>query len=482
MKHHAAIGRLAAPLLALLTLAAVAPALAAPIIVSAPTGAIQGKQTPISVHWAPMVSGTTINIELDKVVSGGWFPVAQLATGAPDVGHATVSIPDQIHCGDANTYKIEVQRPQGNVTEWGDSALFHLICDGGDRRVTVTKRMINPMGYPVPTNVFQVKVDCTPGGPDVTVTLSPSAGMSKTVFAPDASQCTVQELRPTSNGCQWNVSYPNGQTVQPTGVVEVDNTLQCSQGGGGTVNGSFTIAKSIVNTTGVPTPNPSFQVHVDCNHGGPQTTVTLTAPGALQQIISSPLGSTCTIAELPPSAPGGCQWTTSYPDGQGISIGERSTSGSTRRIVNTLSCAGGHEDLPVTIEKKIINKTGVQIPPGLQFHARVDCIPFGPHAVVTLTTPSSLHAVLGARRGSRCTVQEIPPDALGPCWWTTTYPQGQSVQPGSSLEIDNELHCRGVLAPNGQGGEGVKGRSPAGPLPRAAAAPTGKGGVGARYP
>ena len=476
MKHHAAIVRLAAPLLALLALASAAPALAAPIVVSAPTAAVQSKQTPILVQWTPVTTGSTINIELERVVTNGWYPVAYLVTGTPDLGHATVSIPDQIPCGDANTYKFEVLRPHGNVTEWGDSALFHLVCDGGDGRVTVTKRMINPMGYPVPTNVFQVKVDCTPGGPHATVTLSPSAGMSKTVFAPKTSQCTVQELRPASNGCQWDVSYPNGQSVQPDGVVEVDNTLQCGPTGGGTVNGSFTIAKSIVNTTGAPVPNPSFQVQVNCTHGGPQTTVTLTAPGALQQTISSPIGSTCTFAELPPSAPGGCRWTTSYPDGQGISIGIRSTSGSTRRIVNTLGCGGGNEDLPVTIDKKITNKTGVQIPAGLPFRVRVDCIPFGPHTVVTLTTPSSLHAVIGARRGSRCTVQEIPPDPLGPCWWTTTYPQGQSVQPGGVLEIDNDLQCRSVPSPGGPGGKDAKDRAPAAPLPRRAATPGGRGG------
>jgi hypothetical protein len=104
--------------------------------------------------------------------------------------------------------------------------------------------------------------------------------------------------------------FPNGSVYQGTACC-------------GTVappGGKITIAKKIINNAGIATPGP-FEVQVKCNPNVPYSSVSLTGPG-FQHAISLPAGGNCKIEEVPPKAPPGCTWLTTYPNGQAGKVGD----------------------------------------------------------------------------------------------------------------------------------------------------------------
>lgn len=97
----------------------------------------------------------------------------------------------------------------------------------------------------------------------------------------------------------------------------------------------------IVKEVSLPSPNPltsvpgPFTVQVSCSPSGPSPTVTLTSPNYTHWLTNVPAGSSCKIEEVPPKAPPGCQWTTTYPNGQS------GKPGDTLVVRNELKCEGG---------------------------------------------------------------------------------------------------------------------------------------------
>ena len=328
--------------------------------------------------------------------------------------------------------------------------------------LTIVKRVVNNNpGVPTPTGPFLVQANCTPNGPNTSVTLIGPAYLQSSVIAPLGSQCTIAELPPAPiPNCRWITTYPNGQQGQPGGTLNVVNELKCEI----RPTGSVTVTKRVVNNNpGVATPTGPYQIKLDCNPSGPHTTVSLTSPGNLQQVVPVPLNSACTVAELPPPPPPkGCEWSVSYPGGQ------QAKTGGSVAVVNELKCS--HQTGPLTVIKRVVdNYPGIPTPTG-PFIVQVNCSPNGPNTNLILTGPAYLQSSVNAPLGSQCTITELPPTPVLRCRWNTTYPNGQQGGPGTTLIVVNSLACpvTSTEGPAGQGGG--TGRTPAGaagyPQPR----------------
>lgn len=438
------IGAAGALVLALLLAALGAPAHA--ITVTAPTAAILPKQAPVLVQWTTAAGPGVIDIRLIQVTPNASF--SNLAIGIPNTGQAVVRLPPSASCDPARTYRLQLFRriTTGNSTatlEWGDSSLFGLSCDDGVRldRLTVIKKVVNNTAFPTPNTPFQVRVDCSPSGTQSTVTLTSPNSLQRTVTVPPGGPCAITELPPPApRPCNWITSYPNGRRSMPGGALLVVNELRCKGDDGGGLHGRLTVIKKVVNATGVPTPNAAFQVRVDCSPMGPDSTVTLTYPGALQRTMPVPAGSQCVVTELaPPPPPRPCTWITTYPNGQ------RSMPGGALLVVNELKCRGdegGGESGRLSVVKRIVNTTGFPTP-NVAFKVQVDCRPSGPQSTVSLAPPNGLSQVLAVPAGSQCTISESdPPAPPKPCAWaTSSSPPGQSGGPGATLTVVNTLVC-----------------------------------------
>lgn len=107
--------------------------------------------------------------------------------------------------------------------------------------------------------------------------------------------------------------------------------------------GKITVIKKIINNNaGIATPGP-FEVQVKCNPNVPYSSVSLTGP-SFQHSINLPAGGNCKIEEVPPKAPPGCTWITTYPNGQTGKVGD------TLVVQNELkceSCPPGQNDTAV---------------------------------------------------------------------------------------------------------------------------------------
>lgn len=197
--------------------------------------------------------------------------------------------------------------------------------------LTILKKVVNASTtIPPPNTPFQVQVTCSPGGPSVPLTLTSANGFTQVVGdIPANRSCTLVEQAPAvsrdlaKRGCRWETSYPDGQTApMPDPAAALSRTIvnrwTCEKDG---ETGTITVTKRIRNRTSTPTPTAPFQVKLDCSPGGPSQIVALTSPDSLQQTISVPLGSVCTIAEIPPATPSSCHWETSYPNDQEGKVG-----------------------------------------------------------------------------------------------------------------------------------------------------------------
>lgn len=197
--------------------------------------------------------------------------------------------------------------------------------------LTILKKVVNgSTTIPPPNTPFQVQVTCSPGGPNVPVTLTSANGFTQVLGnIPANRSCTLVEQAPAisgdlaKRGCRWETSYPDGQiAAMPNPAAALSRTVvnrwTCNKGD---ETGTITVTKKIRNRTSTPTPSTPFQVQLDCSPSGPSQIVPLTSPDSLQQTFSVPLGSICRIAEIAPAAPSSCHWETSYPNDQEGTVG-----------------------------------------------------------------------------------------------------------------------------------------------------------------
>ena len=301
--------------------------------------------------------------------------------------------------------------------------------------VGVRKQIINNTGLPTPAGPYQVQVDCSPAGPHTIVSLTSPGALQQNLQVQAGSVCAIAELtppQPPRKDCRWYVSYPDGQKVRAGEIGKVVNELKCDGGGKSTVS----VIKRIVNNTGLPTPAGPYQMQVNCSPNGPNTTVSLTSPNNLQQTISVPTGSVCSIVELPPPTPRkDCRWLVSYPNG------ERVRDGGTEVVVNELKC-GDNPGARLTVRKLIVNNSPVAAPAG-PYQVQVSCTPNGPNTTVSLTSPNNLQQTLPLPAGSVCSIVELPPppSPLSACRWSVSYPNGQTGLTGGYADVVNKLTC-----------------------------------------
>lgn len=117
----------------------------------------------------------------------------------------------------------------------------------------------------------------------------------------------------TTNKIAFQSSMPGAAGPQ------IDNvTINCTPPPTGTI----TVTKRIINNNaGIPTPGP-FEVQVKCNPNISYPSFLLTGP-SFQHSINLPAGGDCKIEEVPPKAPDGCKWITTYPNGQSGKVGDK---------------------------------------------------------------------------------------------------------------------------------------------------------------
>lgn len=339
--------------------------------ISAPTGATLHRGLPVLVQWTPSFWPTpTVDIVLNRVTSGGWYPVGAPTTNVANNGQTHIQLPQSLVCNPADSYMVSVEaRLSSTSVKYKNSPNFKLACGGGS--ITVVKVVINDSGGPVPNGSFAVDVNCGPNGPNTTLALSAANGFQGVVMdIPLGSQCAINEQAPKAPaGCRWATTYPQGNSVLIANLGyrrEVHNRISCqgvkpsgSLTGPVTIggplsaflvkdatSGPLTILKKVLNdSTGVPPPNVPFQVQVACAPGGPNLPVTLSPANNFSQVVASvPANSVCTIVELAPTVPldlaqRGCRWETSYPDGQSATMPSPATA-LNRTVINRWTCKG----------------------------------------------------------------------------------------------------------------------------------------------
>ncbi len=352
-----------------LATAACAAILAAPIPASAqlisPTGATLPRGLPVLVQWTPSFwPSPTVDIILNRVVSGGWYPVGA-PTPVNNSGQAYIDLPESLVCNPADIYMIHVEGALNNgSTKYKNGPNFKLSCNGGS--ITVVKTVFNDSGRPIPNGTFQIDVSCGPNGPNTTLALSSASGSQASVMhIPLGRQCTINEQAPKAPPrCRWLTTYPQGKSVVVGNLAyqrAVHNRLSCQGAGpvtgtamgvGGALNashlhsaefGALTILKKVINSsTSFPPPNVSFQVQVTCTPGGPIVPITLSPANNFLQVVDNiPAGSACNIFELAPTISPelarDCRWETIYPDGQNVVMPNPATA-LKREVINRWSC------------------------------------------------------------------------------------------------------------------------------------------------
>lgn len=234
---------------------------------------------------------------------------------------------------------------------------------------------------------------------------------------------------------------------------------------------SLDINKAVIFTppANVP-PVVAFTVNVNCSYVvsgvqyGPNTTVSFTFPlnPATQTVQNVPVGSVCTIAELPLPAPVAMS---SCPSGFGVwgpvvytnpdnpggapqSLTIVTSHPNRLGVENTFACEpAGMLSVTKTFDP---SSPASQFPPSSTFPILVACTG-RPNVVVNLTPPNYQQTVPDLPIGTVCTITELAPvgtDVQPNCYWDTSYPNGQSVtMPSGSvnLQVRNKLRCTGTV-------------------------------------
>ncbi len=321
----------------------------------------------------------------------------------------------------------------------------------GTLSVTKTFDPSSPASQFPATAIFPVSVACT-GLPTTTVNLQ-SPNFQQTV--PNiamGSVCTITELTPTGTNvqpnCHWDTSYPKGQSVTiPNGSanLEAHNALRCT--------GTLTVYKTF-DPVSLGTSMPAtalFPILIACLPGS-STTVNLSSSNQFKfQTPSMPVGTVCTITELPPlnaPIPSNCQWKpTTYIKGQSVTI----PNGTSSLVAqNSLTCGPPLPTGTLTVYKTFDPASlGTSMPVTALFPIQIACAP-GSTTTVNLSSGNQFKYVTPSLpAGTVCTLTELPPlNAPIPAncqWKPTTYPKLTNVTiPGnstSSLVAQNSLTC-----------------------------------------
>lgn len=181
--------------------------------------------------------------------------------------------------------------------------------------LTILKKVFNDStSIPPPNVAFQVQVACSPGGPNVPVTLSLANNFTQLVAnIPAASACTIAEQAPAiapdlaRRGCRWETSYPDGQNAampNPAAAMSrtVVNRWSCKESAAtGTLRVTKTVRGLRADEPATGGPTGGFQVTLACSNGATQT-MQLSSGGS-QLVSGLPVGATCTVTEALPSPP-----------------------------------------------------------------------------------------------------------------------------------------------------------------------------------
>lgn len=331
--------------------------------------------------------------------------------------------------------------------------------------IIVEKKVVSNGPLLMPNLTYPVTVTC--GTWTKTFNLVPNTPQSEG-NVPRNVDCNVVETLPPppASACptpltpvwQTPVIVPSipFQLTANTTTVTVTNTLDCVQGG----DGSLVVTKNVTNNTSGTVTNSSFAVAVSCQSGTSPAVVTpLTLVNGVPQTVSNiALGSNCTVTEtevLQLPAPGTCTghsapvWTTTYSPASPVPVNGSAVAVT---IQNTLDCKSSiNSDRGYVIVKKIVVNTTSANLSSMVFPVAVTCGNTGASVNLTIAIPSrTVHNILA---GTVCTAVETlpPPPTTGcdqgkvPTWVNTpayspanaTIVNGQ----GPTIEITNTLSC-----------------------------------------
>lgn len=203
--------------------------------------------------------------------------------------------------------------------------------NGDNGSVTFAKIVVNKTGYPTP-RAFDIQYQCQPDMSTVVNVALTAPGYQQSVPVRAGAQCKFTEVAPAApKGCQWIVTYPNGQYGTAGDRLVVQNELNCG-GGGGEDKGEINFVKKILNETGQRVTGP-FEIEVKCEPGS-SGRVLLAGPGFRGRYAVA-TNAKCKFQEIMPEAPKGCRWSVNYPSGQVAHAGD------TMYVENVLTCDGG---------------------------------------------------------------------------------------------------------------------------------------------
>lgn len=185
--------------------------------------------------------------------------------------------------------------------------------------------------------------------------------------------------------------------------------------------GSLSTSKKVAVAPGSPPypPNTLFQVTVACTPGGPTSPqFTLTDGGAPYVVNNIAAGKVCNISEVPPLVDPyyvrlGCSWTTSYSNGQNVTMTSPATA-MYSTVINLWSCK---EQKPTSFQ--IVKTTGATVIPG-DYWFDLSCMVGNVQVPVTtpvkITLPGTGSTTISVPSGASCVVTEQSP---GTTWNTS---------------------------------------------------------------
>jgi hypothetical protein len=255
---------------------------AAPVMIAPSGGGVHPVSQPLPVQWANIVQGSQVYIMLEA------------RKAAPGPGVATVTL--ATHQPNSGTYTVPA------------SALKPL-CSS-------LPTSLQPFTQAVPVSQMSIVI--------VVHSYNNYAGHDRAESEPFRLKC------PFDRG-----TMVAEQAALGNGRLHVNATD----------TGTLTIEKRVANAASIPPPDIAFGVSVTCSPGGPDTSVSLSAANNLRQAVPGiAAGSTCSIAERPPSLSPelerrGCSWQTSYPEGRRATVA--GGANATLVVLNTWTCKPG---------------------------------------------------------------------------------------------------------------------------------------------
>lgn len=221
--------------------------------------------------------------------------------------------------------------------------------------------------------------------------------------------------------------------------------------------GSLSTSKKVAVAPGSPPypPNTLFQVTVACTPGGPTSPqFTLTDGGAPYVVNNIAAGRVCKVTEQDPVVDPyyvrlGCSWTTSYPNGQNVTMTSPATA-MYNTVVNLWSCK---EQKPTSFQ--IVKNTGTTVIPGtykFDLSCTVGNTPVSVTSPVQIVLPGTGFTTISVPSGASCVVTEQSP---GTNWNTSptfgasgSLPMDPSV--GLAVRVGPVTGTSGILTVNNE--------------------------------